>query len=65
MRFQHKIKELLETLQKGTPIEQGPNINFKGAMPVGFYGGGMTNARPPMLVQSKKKKNKKITKKTT
>lgn len=65
MSFQECVTSLLQFLQKESAAAPGPDIDFKGPMPVGFYGGGMTNARPPILVQSKKKKKKKFTKRTT
>jgi len=61
--FNKKVKDLLETyLRTNTPMQQGPNIDFRGPQPAGFLGGGLPGINPSAslkLLKSKKKKKLK------
>lgn len=68
--FNETFKKLLEDFnifpRSGQPLGQGPNIDFTGAQPAGFLGGGLPGVNPsasvPLKIKKAKKKSKKVKK---
>lgn len=65
--FERTIKKILEDFnifpRSGPPLGQGPNIDFTGAQPAGFLGGGLPGINPGKSMPVRIKKKKKVKKK--
>jgi len=61
--YDYIVNKILEDFnvfpRSGPPLGQGPNIDFRGATPSGFLGGGLPGINPSASVPIKVRKRKK------